>query len=691
MKYVALLSGGKDSCYNLLHCQRNGHQLVSAASLGPEPGKEELDSYMYQTVGQDAIELVARALDVPLYRRVISGQAVEQGSEYGARTGAGGIAGDETEDLYALLSTVKSHHPDIEGVSVGAILSNYQRVRVEHHRCRRLSLTPLCYLWQRDQGDLMAEMIAAGMDAILIKVAGIGLTVKHLGKTLAQMEPTFVKLNNLYGAHICGEGGEYETLTLDCPLFKHRIVLTEVETVIHSDSAFATVAFLRIKTAVLEPKPVAGLPDFHVPNVLDERFASVQDQMTQFQSELSSTHIKSDTSQSSHPILTTQSKKIDPWVAISSVSSTTVGNSIEEEVQQCFALLREELSRYSLELSDCANINIFLSSMDLFAAVNAVYGTFFGTSPPARACVAINLPPPCRVRLDCIAHCKPAERHALHVQSLSYWAPANIGPYSQAIMADNRVFISGQIGLIPSSLSLPSPQSLALETALSLQHVNRVTEAVSTNTGGGWTGHTQLALYWLARVSDLPHAKHGHTAFEQVRAPTLFLVVESLPKNAIIEKQVMLHTGRVSIPDEDDGELVVENRSPILEKGAERFTTPRFFLQFRSADHLDFFHWETSRFDDTSASCAIICGRNGAEADTYCFVDGLRVELAFDSIWTRTLSVRIFYIPSKNPAWSPLYDRLFEAPRPPVTLIPCKAISTQAHDEWDYAICILTV
>lgn len=40
----------------------------------------------------------------------------------------------------------------------------------------------------------MTEMIAAGMEAILIKVAGIGLTVKHLGNTLAQMELTFVKL-----------------------------------------------------------------------------------------------------------------------------------------------------------------------------------------------------------------------------------------------------------------------------------------------------------------------------------------------------------------------------------------------------------------------------------------------------------------------------------------------------------------
>jgi len=74
--------------------------------------------------------------------------------------------------------------------------------------------------------------------------------------------------------------------------------------------------------------------------------------------------------------------------------------------------------------------------MDIFALVNAVYVTFFGASPPARACVAVDLPSPTRVKLDCIAYNEnsPADRQALHVQSLSYWAPANIGPYSQAIV-----------------------------------------------------------------------------------------------------------------------------------------------------------------------------------------------------------------------------------------------------------------
>jgi diphthine-ammonia ligase len=74
--------------------------------------------------------------------------------------------------------------------------------------------------------------------------------------------------------------------------------------------------------------------------------------------------------------------------------------------------------------------------MDLFPRMNAVYATFFGISPPARACVAVNLPSPIRCKLDCTAYAEraPEERRALHVQGLSYWAPANIGPYSQAIM-----------------------------------------------------------------------------------------------------------------------------------------------------------------------------------------------------------------------------------------------------------------
>lgn len=75
--------------------------------------------------------------------------------------------------------------------------------------------------------------------------------------------------------------------------------------------------------------------------------------------------------------------------------------------------------------------------MDLFPAVNAIYKTFFGISPPTRACVATPLPLGERLRLEAVAFVgEEKDRKALHVQSLSYWAPANIGPYSQSVIVN---------------------------------------------------------------------------------------------------------------------------------------------------------------------------------------------------------------------------------------------------------------
>ena len=165
--------------------------------------------------------------------------------------------------------------------------------------------------------------------------------------------------------------------------------------------------------------------------------------------------------------------------------------------------------------------------MDLFTRVNAVYSTFFGSSPPARACVAAALPSPFRVRLECIAYAerRPSDRQALHVQGLSYWAPANIGPYSQAVtVQDQRIYISGQIGLIPSTLSLPSPRSLAKETALACQHVERVVRALQSNSGGGWEGHVQLALYWMVNFNDVVHARKAVASLVRREPPTTHAV-----------------------------------------------------------------------------------------------------------------------------------------------------------------------
>jgi diphthine-ammonia ligase len=114
-------------------------------------------------------------------------------------------------------------------------------------------------------------------------------------------------------------------------------------------------------------------------------------------------------------------------------------------------------------------------------------------------------------------------------------------------------------------MSMPSPQSLAAEVTLASQHADRIIKALSSSAGGGggrWDdGHAQLILYWAVEER---HISHAITAAQRLdvslqrllwtrpiilflqrdATPTLFLVVSCLPKGALIEKQVLYHTGR---------------------------------------------------------------------------------------------------------------------------------------------------
>lgn len=67
---------------------------------------------------------------------------------------------------------------DIQGIAVGAVLSDYQRVRVENV-CSRLGITCLAYLWSCDQMELLHEMISCDMQAVLVKTACIGEYMLH--------------------------------------------------------------------------------------------------------------------------------------------------------------------------------------------------------------------------------------------------------------------------------------------------------------------------------------------------------------------------------------------------------------------------------------------------------------------------------------------------------------------------------
>ena len=58
------------------------------------------------------------------------------------------------------------------------------------------------------------------------------------------METELTTLNRKFGVNVCGEGGEYETFSLDSPLFRKRLSITSSQTIAHSEDAFAPVFLL---------------------------------------------------------------------------------------------------------------------------------------------------------------------------------------------------------------------------------------------------------------------------------------------------------------------------------------------------------------------------------------------------------------------------------------------------------------
>lgn len=175
-------------------------------------------------------------------------------------------------------------------------------------------------------------------------------------------------------------------------------------------------------------------------------------------------------------------------------------------------------------------------------------------------------------------------REGLHVQSRSYWAPANIGPYSQAIsvpleggsVGGRLVYVAGQIPLEPASMDIVMSSSVksepddeqwvkefALRVVLAMQHMWRIgtamwvdwwVGAVAYLTGevGGGEVEMKVRMAWRLweRIHTQPNddkdddedeepaldawdIKYGGRAHEQMTS----LGRPSLPNFAVLQRQ----------------------------------------------------------------------------------------------------------------------------------------------------------
>lgn len=537
LNVIALISGGKDSLYSLLHCIRNGHKVIALANLHPpvQDAQEDIDSFMYQTIGHAVIPLYEQALDIPLYRAPISGGAVDTARIY-RNDAADQMAEshqedgqDETESLVPLLKRVMERHPEANAVCAGAILSTYQRTRIENVAFR-LGLTPLAWLWnypvlpapvEREgvvtQAGLLEDMAGVGCEARIIKVASGGLDEGFLWGDVSSADGLVRRriergmrrfvVDDLGGA-VLGEGGEYESLAVDGPgfLWKGRIEIEEREVC----SGEGGVGFVRLRGARCVPKDGedgVSPGDVRRPALLDVKFSGVLDGVV---SEVGDLEVKTvEESQSMWRLgEVAQSRNGGTW-AISNLAAPEAGPGAGEQMEAIARKIQLILESTGTRTpADIVFATVLIRSMVDFPLMNDIYVSLFKKpNPPARATVACgnSLPEGVNIMVSLVVDLGPRDlRQGLHVQSRSYWAPANIGPYSQAmsipVRSERLVYIAGQIPLEPASMDMVAgPESwlegYSLRAVLSLQHMWRIGAAMQVD-------------WWLGAVAYLTGADH---------------------------------------------------------------------------------------------------------------------------------------------------------------------------------------
>jgi diphthine-ammonia ligase len=203
MRCVALLSGGKDSVAAIDVARQHGFDVPVALAMQPAAD----DAWMFHTPNLHVLPAVAEALGMHLVTAPTRGDAEA-----------------EVADLESALRRVRDEH-GVEAIVSGALASEYQRTRIDRIG-HRLGLKTFAPLWHKQPAAHLATVTGPLWDVRVVRAAADGLDARWCGRRL-----DVAAVGELAALptrpHIAGEGGEYETLVLDAPGYRSRIVVDE--------------------------------------------------------------------------------------------------------------------------------------------------------------------------------------------------------------------------------------------------------------------------------------------------------------------------------------------------------------------------------------------------------------------------------------------------------------------------------
>ncbi|MCW4009412.1 MAG: diphthine--ammonia ligase [Candidatus Bathyarchaeota archaeon] len=200
MKVAVLWTGGKDSALACHKTIKSGHEVAYVATL--------IWSKPSLAHSLSLIKLQSEAMNIPFlwdkleepyfeaYREAI----IEMANEYG-------IKGIVTGDI--------AYVDDFHGNWIDKV-------------CEGTGVEVIKPLWGMEREKILHELLSYGFKVILTSVTEPWLTKDWLGRTIDSKSITEIQqLHEKKGLDMCGEFGEYHTMTIDAPFFKKIIKIPQ--------------------------------------------------------------------------------------------------------------------------------------------------------------------------------------------------------------------------------------------------------------------------------------------------------------------------------------------------------------------------------------------------------------------------------------------------------------------------------
>mgnify|MGYP002591600070 CR=1 FL=1 len=194
MKFVMSYSCGKDSTLALHRMVAAGHEPVALLAMyNREAGRS-----WFHGVEDGLLAGISRSLGLPLLRCACGGEDYQQAMEAG-------------------LGRARA---------LGATACAFGDIDIEEHRqwdrarCEAAGLEMCLPLWQRNRLENTMEVLNLGYRCVIKCVRNDALPSSYLGRILDQ---ELVADMQARGIDVCGENGEYHTVTVDGPLFQEPV------------------------------------------------------------------------------------------------------------------------------------------------------------------------------------------------------------------------------------------------------------------------------------------------------------------------------------------------------------------------------------------------------------------------------------------------------------------------------------